>query len=220
MRRLLVLSLTCCLVLGVTGLVIAGDKDKAMHAEIDKAAPNFTLSDASGKKLTLADYKGKYVVLEWINVDCPFVKKHYNSGNMQSLQKDYAKKGVVWLSICSSAPGNQGYYEGKDITKRMESSKGMQTAYLVDADGMVGKMYGAKTTPHMFIINPDGVLIYAGGIDDKPSTNTADIDGATNYVQQCLEAAMSGKPIATKSAAPYGCSVKYAKKEDTKKSDA
>lgn len=218
MTRIFGLALAGVLFCATSGVVIAGDETK--HAEIDKPAPGFALADQNGKEYSLSDFKGRYVVLEWTNPDCPFVRKHYDSGNMQSLQKAYAKKGVVWLSICSSAPGKQGYYQGADITKQIEGKKGMQLAYLVDADGSVGRMYGAKTTPHMFVIDDDGVLIYAGGIDDKPSTNTADIDGATNYVQQCLDAAMSGKPVPTKTSTPYGCSIKYATTDNAKKSDA
>jgi len=119
---------------------------------------------------------------------------------------------VVWLRVCSSAEGTQGYYSNADIKSRVKKSKAMQTAYLIDANGTVGRMYGAKTTPHMFVIDPKGTLIYAGGIDDKPSTKLADIDGATNYVSGCLEAAMNGKPVAHKTATPYGCAIKYAKK--------
>ena len=189
------------------------EKAKSVKLEIDKPAPDFALADMEGKEHNLSSFKGRYVVLEWINMDCPFVKKHYNSGNMQKLQKDYAKKGVAWFSICSSAPGNQGHFETAEIKKRLKESKGMQTAYLVDSEGTVGKMYGAKTTPLMFIIDPKGVLIFAGGIDDKRSTDVADVKGATNYVRECLDAALAGKTVKTKSAPPYGCSVKYKEKD-------
>ena len=171
--------------------------------------PGFTLSDAEGNERSLKDFRGKYVVLEWTNPNCPFVKKHYNSGNMQGLQKDYAKKGVVWLTICSSGEGKDGYFESADVQKIVKDNKAMQTAYLIDAEGTVGRMYQAKTTPHMFVIDPEGTLIYAGAIDDKKSTNPEDVKGATNYVSDCLDAAMSGKPVTTKTSAPYGCSVKY-----------
>jgi hypothetical protein len=148
-------------------------------------------------------------VLEWINFGCPFVRKHYDSGNMQKLQKEYASKGVVWLAVCSSAPGKQGYYAGEDLTKQLETENFAGTAYLVDAEGTVGKSYGAKTTPHMYVIDPKGTLIYMGGIDDKPSTDKEDIAAATNYVKQALDAAMAGKQVAVKESKPYGCSVKY-----------
>lgn len=189
------------------------DKDKeSKHAKIDEVAPLFTLKDVAGKDFSLEDFRGKYVVLEWTNMDCPFVRKHYDSGNMQKLQKKYIKKGAVWFRICSSAPGLQGHFDAKTIKERNKKEKSLATAYLIDDKGKVGKMYGAKTTPHMYVIDPKGVLIYAGGIDDKPSTKQADIKGATNYVTACLDAAMSGEKVKTKSATPYGCAVKYAKK--------
>jgi peroxiredoxin len=192
---------------GAATLVVGASETQ--KASIDKPAPNFTLVDISGKKHSLADYKGKYVVLEWNNWDCPFVKKHYSKGNMQQLQKTYGKKEVVWLTICSSGPGKQGYYEADAQKEKVAKSKSEATAYLIDSEGTVGKMYGAKTTPHMFVINPDGVLMYAGAIDDKPSTKTSDIEAANNYIQSCLEAALAGKDVETKTSTPYGCSVKY-----------
>jgi peroxiredoxin len=181
----------------------------SQKAAIDKPAPDFTLTDVEGKKRKLSDYKGKFVVLEWNNWDCPFVKKHYNSGNMQQLQTRYGEKEVVWLTICSSGPGKQGYYSPEDHKIRFDKAKSGAAAYLADSDGEVGLIYGAKTTPHMFVVDPQGVLIYAGAIDDKKSTNPDDVKVATNYVEACLDAAMSGKAVATKSSTPYGCSVKY-----------
>ncbi|MFQ5512020.1 MAG: thioredoxin family protein [Candidatus Krumholzibacteriia bacterium] len=209
MKRWMILLLVPALLL-TAGLAAA--ESYAAKARMDKAAPAFTLTDVDGHEHSLADYKGKYVVLEWTNMDCPFVKKHYKSGNMQGLQKQFTKEGVVWLRICSSAKGAQGYFKAAEIKRRLKEDKAMQTAYLIDADGTVGRMYGAKTTPHMFVIDPKGALIYAGGIDDKPSTQLATVEGATNYVSDCLQAAMSGKPVAQKTAPPYGCGVKYAKK--------
>lgn len=190
-------------------VAVAGDHDHK-HAKVGEAAPDFTLPDLDGKEHKLSQYKGKYVVLEWTNPDCPFVKKHYDSKNMQKLQSAWVKKDVVWLTICSSAPGKQGYYEPSDIKSQMKKTQSSATAYLRDTGGAVGHMYQAKTTPHMYVIDPDGKLIYAGAIDDKPSTKKADIDGATNYVQACLEAATSGKAVATATSTPYGCSIKYA----------
>ena len=178
-------------------------------ASIDKAAPDFALTGIDGKTYKLSDFKGKYVVLEWNNLDCPFVKKHYGSGNMQALQKKYTDQGVVWLTICSSAEGKQGYYEPAALQELAKEKKLSSTAYLRDAEGTVGKEYGAKTTPNMFIVNPEGVLIYAGAIDDKPSPDPNDIPGATNYVAACLDASMAGKAVATKTTVPYGCGVKY-----------
>jgi peroxiredoxin len=181
----------------------------AQTAELNKEAPGFTLVDNTGKSHNLADHKGNYVVLEWINFECPFVRKHYDSGNMQMLQKTYKDKDVVWFSICSSAEGKQGHFAGEDLDSRISKEETTPTAYLIDSEGKVGKMYGAKTTPHMYIINPEGVLIYAGGIDDKPSTKLKDIKSAENYVTTVLDAALAGKKIPVQSSKPYGCSVKY-----------
>lgn len=177
--------------------------------KIDQPAPVFKLTDADGKEHSLTDFKGKWVVLEWVNFGCPFVRKHYGSGNMQSLQKAYTAKGIVWLTICSSAPGNEGYFEGDELKEKIKSTNAVPTAYLVDAEGKVGRMYEARTTPHMFIVNPEGKLAYAGGIDNIASTDKDDIKEATNYVKEALDAALAGKPIAVKSSKSYGCSVKY-----------
>ena len=181
----------------------------AEKAEIDKPAPDFTLTDTHGKAHSLSDFKGKYVVLEWINFGCPFVRKHYNSGNMQKLQKTYTAEDVVWLTICSSAEGKQGYMEPNDINEELEERGAAMTAYLIDASGKVGRMYGAKTTPHMYIINREGILVYAGGIDDTPSTDTDDIKTAKNYVSVNLDLLLAGKDVDTKVSKPYGCGVKY-----------
>ena len=178
-------------------------------AELNKKAPAFKLVDNEGKIYSLSDFAGKYVVLEWVNFDCPFVGKHYGSGNMQNLQKTYRDKNVVWLSICSSAEGKQGYFIGDELTDRLKKEKATPTAYLLDTDGKVGKMYNAKTTPHMYIINPKGELIYAGGIDDKPSTKKEDLKDARNYVSEVLDAALEGQPLPLQTSKPYGCSVKY-----------
>jgi len=179
-------------------------------AAIDQKAPDFSLTGIDGKTYRLADFKGKYVVLEWNNWVCPFVKKHYGSGNMQALQKKYTGEDVVWLTICSSAPGKQGYYEPAELKKIAKEQKVASSAYLRDTDGTVGRAYGARTTPTMFVINPDGNLIYAGAIDDRPSTNPNDIKGASNYVASCLDASFAGKPVTTRTTVSYGCGVKYA----------
>ena len=177
--------------------------------QVGKPAPDFTLADLSGKQHELSDYKGKYVVLEWINFGCPFVKKHYGSQNMQKLQKEFADKGVVWLSICSSAPGKQGN-ETPDAAKMGISKFGWAaSAYLADADGKVGKLYNAKATPQMFVIDPQGTLIYAGAIDDKPTPKPATVNGANNYVKAALNEATAGQAVSVPSTKPYGCSVKY-----------
>ena len=176
---------------------------------VGKDAPTFSLEDVNGTIHNLKDYKGKHVVLEWINYDCPFVKKHYNSGNMQMLQKKYTEKGVVWLAINSSASGKQGNFTQEEILKRTKDHGAAFSAYLIDADGMVGRWYGAKTTPHMFIVDPKGKVAYAGAIDDIKSTKVADIEKATNYISAALDAALAGKKIEVTTTKPYGCSVKY-----------
>lgn len=181
----------------------------AVGPTVDQAAPNFTLTDINGKKVSLSDFKGKTVVLEWVNFDCPFVKKHYGSGNMQSLQKTYTEKNVVWLSICSSAPGKEGNFSAADVKSKIKERNAVPTHYLIDESGTVGKLYSAKTTPHMFVINKEGVLVYAGAIDDTPSTDKDDIKTAKNYVSATLDAVLSGKPVETKTTSSYGCSVKY-----------
>jgi peroxiredoxin len=173
------------------------------------AAPNFTLPDANGTSHSLADFKGNYVVLEWVNFGCPFVRKHYDSGNMQSLQKEFTAKGVKWLSVCSSAPGKQGNLTPEEWNKVEKEKGAAPTAVLLDPEGNVGRLYGAKNTPHMFVINPEGKIIYDGAIDSIRSPDTADIPKATNYVKTALEESMAGKPVSTASTQPYGCSVKY-----------
>lgn len=178
-------------------------------AVVGKAAPAFQLTDLDGKTVRLADFKGKFVVLEWVNFDCPFVRKHYGSENMQKLQKAYTGKDVVWITINSSAPGKQGHLtadEAKEITAEEGASP---TRFLLDPKGVTGRAYGAKTTPHMYVIDPKGKLLYNGAIDDKASTKVADIPTSKNYVVAALDAAMAGKPVELATTKPYGCSVKY-----------
>lgn len=177
--------------------------------EIGEQAPKFTLGDTYGKQHALEDYEGQWVVLEWLNYECPYVGKHYNSGNMQGLQESFAEKGVKWLAIVSSAPGKQGYHEPQEMN-RLSAEKGSKAlAVLLDPDGVVGRMYGAKTTPQMILIDPAGTLLYNGAIDDKPSSRPSSLEGAHNYLVAALEEAMSGKPVSTPTSKPYGCSVKY-----------
>jgi len=178
-------------------------------AVVGQPAPDFSAKDTSGGTQSLSAYKGKYVVLEWVNFECPFVGKHYGSGHMQKLQKDYTGKGVVWLSINSSATGKQGYYASDKVDALLKQKGAAPSAYLLDTAGAAGRAYGAKTTPHMFIVDPKGTLIYAGGIDDTPSTDQADIATAKNFVSKALDEALAGKPVTTASSQPYGCSVKY-----------
>lgn len=199
------LFFTCGLLAVTGGLSFA-------ETEVGKAAPNFSLPDTNGKTWGLSDLKGKYVVLEWYQPDCPFVRKHYRSGNMQGLQKEYTAKGVTWLTIDSSAPGQEGNYPAAKLNEIAAQDGSARTALLLDPAGEVGRMYGAKTTPDMYIIDPKGILVYKGAIDNKRSTDLADVKTATNYVQVALDAAMAGKTVSTTATQPYGCSVKYASK--------
>lgn len=174
-----------------------------------KAAPAFSVVDATGKTHSLKDYAGKWVVLEWFNKDCPYVKKHYGSKNMQKLQETYTQKGVVWLTVISSAKGKQGYLEPKEALEVFKTHGSTPTAILLDASGSMGKAYDAKTTPHMFVIDPKGTLVYAGAIDDNDSSDPAVIPTSKNYLAAALDAAMKGEKVAVASTKPYGCSVKY-----------
>src|ERR1700724_420406 len=176
---------------------------------VGSAAPDFSLKDTKGETHSLKQYKGKYVVLEWFNPECPFVKKHYGSDNMQKLQKEFTDKGVVWLTIDSSAEGKEGYVSADQANKIMTQWKTHQTALLIDPDGVAGKAYGSKNTPNMVIINPDGKIVYEGAIDSKASPNPADIPSSTNYVKSALEESLAGKPVSNSQTKPYGCSVKY-----------
>ena len=177
--------------------------------ESGEAAPEFNLKDSKGNFQKLSTYAGKFIVLEWMNPECPFIKKHYSRGNMQSLQKEYTGKGVIWLSIISSAPGKQGYCTAPQAEANRKDQNASPTAVLLDPSGEVGQKYGAKTTPHIFIINPEGKVIYAGAIDSIRSANPADCSKADNYVRETLDAAMAGKPVPHPSTQPYGCGVKY-----------
>ncbi len=189
----------------ITGILTSA----VAQIENGKPAPDFTLADSNGNQVPLSQFKDKFVVLEWLNYDCPFVMKHYNSGNMQNLQKTYTGKGVTWLSIISSAPEQQGYYEAADVNRLNEEKKASPTAILLDPTGQIGKLYGAQTTPHMFVIAPEGILVYQGAIDDIRSTNPDDVARARNYVSAALEEAMAGGAVSTPSTKSYGCSVKY-----------
>ncbi|MFB6273932.1 MAG: redoxin domain-containing protein [Salinibacter sp.] len=190
------------------------------QAKVGAPAPGFTLKAADGDKHSLSDFKGKYVVLEWLNFGCPYVSRHYGSGHMQQLQKTYTGKDVVWLSIVSSAKGKQGYYPPEEMVKQKKKHNGHMTAILLDPSGKVGQMYGARTTPHMYVINPEGKLIYKGGIDDWATADTGTVlptekyitQTATNYIENTFSQALNGKEVSPKTAKPYGCSVKYASK--------
>ena len=193
-------------------VVAAGIAAAPLMAEPELAAtvPNFRAFDMTGKVVDLSAYRGKTVVLEWNNPGCPFVKKHYGSGNMQKTQAAATAQGVVWLTINSGAPGLQGHMTGPEAQKFVAGAKAKPTAYLLDPKGLVGKGYGAKTTPHLYIIDGKGQLAYKGGIDDKPTADTADIAGARNHVLAALAEIRAGKPVSVSETRPYGCSVKYA----------
>jgi hypothetical protein len=182
----------------------------AAQQTVGKPARNFRVTDATGKAVSLADYKGRMVVLEWNNPGCPFVQKHYNSGNMQRTQAGAKAAGAVWLSINSGAPGKQGYMTGPEAQAFVSKAKATPTAYLLDPQGRVGRGYAAKTTPQMFVIDGAGVLRYQGGIDDKPTANPADIAGARNHVTAAIAELKAGKPVSVPETRSYGCSVKYA----------
>src|SRR5213593_4002949 len=199
--KLLLIALAC---LVSTAALFAADSPP-----VGSAAPDFSVSDSKGNTQSVSQYKGKYVVLEWFNPECPFVKKHYGSGNMQKLQDQYTSKGVVWLTIDSNAPGTEGNITPEQAQKIAESWKTRQTALLLDPEGKAGRAYGAKNTPDMVIINPEGKIAYEGAIDSKASPNPADIPNSTNYVKAALDESLAGKPVTKPQTKPYGCSVKY-----------
>jgi len=200
MKRTIAISLLS-IGLGLAGSAMA-------DAVVGQPAPAFSGVDAGGKPVSLVQYKGKYVVLEWVNPECPFVKKHYDSGNMPATQKYALDKGVVWLAVNTSADGDRA---GKSaaIADWGKAKKAMPTATIMDTGGAIGRAYGARTTPHMYLIDPSGKLVYAGAIDSKPTANPADIKGATNYMTQAIDEALAGKTLSQAVTKPYGCSVKY-----------
>lgn len=202
MNRLALLAISAASAFGLSAAAYAAD------AKIGQSAPAFTLKDADGKTRSLADFKGKTVVLEWTNAECPFVKKHY-SGNIQKQQDEITADDVVWLTVNSSAPGKQGNVDGVGAKQVIARTGGKQTAYLLDAAGETGRAYGAKTTPHLYVIDAQGTLQYAGAIDSIPSADVADIGKATQYVPQAVADLKAGKPLRVASTQPYGCSVKY-----------
>lgn len=178
-------------------------------AKVGAMAPDFTVTDMDGKSHKLSDFRGKFVILEWTNHGCPFVGKHYGSGNMQALQKQWTDKGVVWLSVISSAPGQAGHSSPEKAKADYKAKGSHATTVILDETGVLGKAYGAATTPHMFVIDPKGSLIYNGGIDDKPSTDQADVKTARNFITAALTEAMAGKAVSVPTSQPYGCNVKY-----------
>ena len=179
-------------------------------AKVGEPAPGFTTAATTGKSVSLADQRGKLMVLEWTNHDCPYVRKHYESGNMQTLQKEITGRGIVWLTLISSSPGAQGYVTPRQADELTSSRKASPTAVLLDPTGVVGRAYGATNTPHMYVVDQAGLLVYAGAIDDRPTTRRSDIQGAHNYVRAALEDMAAGRPVQTPVTRAYGCTVKYA----------
>jgi len=201
MKKLRNSGLAACAVIALAATALA--------VRVGEPAPGFQSVDSNGKIQKLSDYKGKYVVLEWHNQGCPYTRKHYESGNMQRLQKEWTSRGVIWLTVISSAPGKQGFVTPAQENEYLKQMNAAPTAVLMDPAGTLGHLYDAKTTPDMYIIDPTGTLIYQGAIDDKATTEQSDIAGAKNYVNAALTEAMAGKPVTEPATRPYGCSVKY-----------
>ncbi len=199
---------TSILMTGLVAIAVAAGSAVAAP-EVGKPAPEFSALGSDGKTYGLKTFAGKFVVLEWLNHGCPFVKKHYEGRNIQALQKEYTDKGVIWLSVISSAPGKQGHSSATEANAASKDHGASPTAVLLDESGAVGHLYDAKTTPHVFIVDPKGVLVYAGAIDDQPSFDGATLAGAQSYVRAALDEAMAGKPVTVASTKAYGCSVKY-----------
>ena len=206
------LALAIAAIVGIIAMMLVAVRPAATAPGLapGQPAPGFTGTDTAGRPVSLADYRSSIVVLEWTNHDCPFVRRHYDSGNMQALQKQATQNGVVWLTIISSAPGGQGYVTGEEADALTRSRNASPTAVIRDSSGEIGHAYGAKTTPHMFVIDPAGILVYIGAIDDQPRNFGADPARANNYVRAALTAVESGQPVANPVTQPYGCSVKYA----------
>jgi peroxiredoxin len=193
---------------GAVTLATTGGRAHAA-ATVGQPAPPFTATTTSGSSVNLADHRGKIVVLEWTNHECPYVRKHYETGNMQALQKEARGKDVVWLTVISSAPGEQGHVTAAQADELTRKRQATPTAVLLDPRGTVGRLYDAKVTPHMYVIDSKGVLMYAGAIDDRPTTRRADVQTAQNYVRVALEAVTAGQPVKTPVTRAYGCTVKY-----------
>jgi peroxiredoxin len=181
----------------------------AVAAKVGEPAPAFTAPSTAGAPVSLGSYKGKVVVLEWTNHECPYVRKHYESGNMQALQREATGQGIVWLTIISSAKGEQGYVTAAQADELTSTRKATPTLVLLDEKGVVGRLYGATNTPHMYVVDKTGLLVYAGAIDDRPTTRKADVQGASNYVKAALESVAAGQPVKTPVTRAYGCTVKY-----------
>lgn len=209
MIKHLVLAAAAVMMFAGAAYAVSPTNANKKATEVSKKAPDFTLKDVNGNDVTLSSFAGKPVVLEWTNDKCPYVVKHYDSGNMQKLQEKYTGQGVIWLTINSSANGKQGYVSPADAKQIISEKGAKQTAYLFDTDGTVGRLYDAKTTPNMYVIDADGTLVYAGAIDSNDSFKPETIDSATNYVAAALDSLAAGQPIQVASTKPYGCGVKY-----------
>ncbi len=210
-KRNLILGAGVVLAAGVGGAAVLLNSGPALASiQTGARAPAFTAPDANGATRTLSEFSGRVVVLEWTNHGCPYVRKHYDSGNMQALQRQATADGIVWLQVITSPPGEQGYLDGPGALARVRTDNAAPTATLLDPTGAMGRAYGARNTPQMFIIGPDGVLLYQGAIDDRPSARPASLEGATNYVSAALADIAAGRPVQVAETTPYGCSVKYA----------
>ena len=208
-RPALVGALALSVVAAGLWLAAAEPTAASQDLEVGKPAPLFAAADSNGKRHALADYRGKVVVLEWTNHDCPYTVKHYVSNNMQGLQREAATNGIAWLTVVSSAPGTQGHVTPQQANALTKDRRAAPSAVLLDPDGVVGRAYGARTTPHMYVIDRDGKLAYMGAIDSLPTANPADVGRAQNYVRLALADVAAGKPVATPVTRPYGCTVKY-----------
>lgn len=209
-RNLLLGGAALAAVAALGGTLLLNSNEALASVENGAAAPAFSVQDASGATRTLAEFRGRTVVLEWTNEGCPYVRKHYDAGNMQTLQREAVANGIVWLQVISSAPGEQGYLDGAGALARVQTDRAAPSATLLDPSGAMGRAYGARVTPHMYIIDPQGVLRYQGAIDDRPSARPASLEGATNYVRAALADLEAGRAVQTANTVPYGCSVKYA----------
>ena len=208
-RRALLIGAAAVAIVGGAGVAVFGQSAEA-SVETGSHAPAFSVMDARGATRTLAEFQGRTVVLEWTNHGCPYVRKHYDAGNMQALQQEATASDVVWLQVISSARGEQGYLDGAGALARVQTDNAHPTATLLDASGVMGRAYGARNTPHMFVINGDGVLVYQGAIDDRPSARPSTLEGANNYVRAALADVAAGRAVRVAETTPYGCSVKYA----------
>lgn len=209
MKKLIILFSVIFAAMMVINLTSETEEKPNTNATVGEQAPTFEVMGADGEMHSLSDYEGQYVILEWLNYGCPYIQKHYKGDNMQQLQKKYTDKGVVWLSVISSAPGSQGYMEAEEAQKSIDEYGSSPTEILLDSSGKVGKAYDARVTPHMFIIDPSGTLRYNGAIDDKPTPAASSLETAHNYIDAAMNSLMNGEEVEVKSNTPYGCGVKY-----------